>query len=196
MAKHIVKCPFCGQNFDVGKEEFVKVYGGRRYAHPECAKQKEEQEQELIKQKEEKALTKKQKDEQKTQEQKDKEALEEYVKKLFNETYVNPRARKQINTYVNDYNYTYSGILKALIYFYEIKHGNIEKAHGSLGIVPYIYKDSYNYYYSLWLAQQANKDKDIKAFAPTEAKVIVIPVPKKCPRKRPVFTFLDETEII
>ena len=40
MAKHIVKCPFCGQSFDANSEEFVKI--GRRYAHANCYKQAEE----------------------------------------------------------------------------------------------------------------------------------------------------------
>lgn len=184
MAKHLVKCPFCGQVFDASVEPFIKI--GRRYAHPECYEKS--QEQAKAKAQAEFNIKKKEK----TQEEIDKEKLEKYVMQLFDESYVNPRVRKQINTYVNEYNYTYSGILKALIYFFEIKHGSKEKARGSLGIVPYIYQDSYNYYYNLWLAQEANKDKDIQAYAQKEAKVIVIPVPKKCPRKRPVFTFLDE----
>ena len=41
--------------------------------------------------------------------------------KLLGENYINPRVRKQLNQYVEEYNYTYSGMLKALIYFYEVK---------------------------------------------------------------------------
>ena len=31
---------------------------------------------------------------------------------------------------MQDYDYTYSGILRTLKYFYEVKHGDWEKGHG------------------------------------------------------------------
>ena len=130
-------------------------------------------------------------EQQKSQEIKDKEALEKYIMKMFNETYVNARVRKQINTYIADYNYTYSGILKALIYFFEIKGNSIDKANGGIGIVPYVYKDAYNYYYNLWLANQKNNDKIIEEYVPI-IKEIKIPVPQRKIKKRNLFSFLDK----
>lgn len=111
-------------------EPYIKV--NRRYAHVECADKAEEV---------------------RSQEDKDKEALEQYIKQLFNEDYVNPRIRKQINDYINNYNYTYSGIQRSLQYFYEVKGHSLEKANGGIGIVGYVYSDAYNYYYNLWLAK-------------------------------------------
>ena len=81
--------------------------------------------------------------------------------KLLGENYINPRVRKQLNQYVEEYNYTYSGMLKALIYFYEVKGNSVEKANGGIGIIPWIYKDAYNYYYNLWMIKQRNEDKNI-----------------------------------
>jgi hypothetical protein len=130
-------------------------------------------------------------EQQKSQEIKDKEALEKYIMKMFNETYVNARVRKQINTYIADYNYTYSGILKALIYFFEIKGNSIDKANGGIGIVPYVYKDAYNYYYNLWLANQKNNDKIIEEYVPI-IKEVRIPVPQRKIKKRNLFSFLDK----
>lgn len=92
----------------------------------------------------------------KTQEQQDKEDLEAYILKLFNVDFIDARTRKLINQYtdpIGDYRYSYSGIRKALTYFYEVKKNDIKRANGSIGIVPYIYRESYEYYYSLWLAQ-------------------------------------------
>ena len=66
--------------------------------------------------------------------------------------YVDARIQLQIKQYINDYNFTYSGIRKALIYFYEIKGNSIDKANGGIGIVPYVYKNAYNYYLALWQA--------------------------------------------
>lgn len=91
----------------------------------------------------------------KTKEQRDKEALEAYIKKLFNTEYVPTRAQTQIKGMMNDKDktYTYSGILKSLKYWYEVKHGSIEKANGGVGIVPHIYDDARRYYFAIWQAQ-------------------------------------------
>ena len=96
-----------------------------------------------------------------------------------------------MNDYIKEYQYTYSGMLKALVYFYEVKGNNKNKANGGIGIIPFIYKDAYNYYYNLWMIQQSNKDKNVFDYVP-KLKEIKIPIPKKEPRKRSVFTFLDE----
>ena len=56
--------------------------------------------------------------------------------KLFNSDYVYAKIQKQIKDYVTNYNYTYSGIHKALVYYYEVK-GNVfdeGKAQGGIGI--------------------------------------------------------------
>ena len=112
MAKHIVKCAICGMSFDANVEPFVKV-SSRRYAHQKCSENKEENLSQI---------------------EKDKEALDQYIMKLFNITYIDPRIRKQIKQYIEEYHYTYSGVLKALIYHYEIKGGDIDKANGALGM--------------------------------------------------------------
>lgn len=114
---------------------------------------------------------------------------------LFNYDYVPPRAKKQINHFIQEYNYTYSGMLKALVYFYEIKGGSIEDAHDGIGILPYIYQDAYNYYYNLWLAKQKNEDKELERYKPRVIEVKIAP-PKREVYKRKLFTFLDEEEVI
>ena len=171
MAKHIVKCAICGMSFDANVEPFIKV-SSRRYAHQKCSENKEENLSQL---------------------EKDKEALDQYIMKLFNITYIDPRIRKQIKQYIEEYHYTYSGVLKALVYHYEIKGGDIDKANGALGIVPYVYQKAYNYYYSLWEAQQKNKEKIIEHYVP-KVKEIIIPVPERKIKKRKNFSFLDEEE--
>jgi hypothetical protein len=124
-------------------------------------------------------------------EEQDKIALENYIMKMFNTTYIDPRIRKQIKQYVEDYHYTYSGIHKSLTYFYEIKGNSIDKANGGIGIVPYIYQKAYQYYFSLWEAQQKNKDVVIEEYVPI-VKEIIIPPPQRKTKKRKLFTFLDE----
>lgn len=130
-------------------------------------------------------------DEIKAQEEKDKQELDDYIIKLLKIDFVDARIRKQINKYVEEYNYTYSGIKKALIYFYEIKGNNIEKANGGIGIVPYVYKNAFDYYFALWQAQQQNQDKVISDYQPKIVEV-TIPRPQRKIKKRKLFTFLDE----
>jgi hypothetical protein len=111
--------------------------------------------------------------------------------KLFNYDYVPPRAKRQINQFIQEYNYTYSGMLKALVYFYEIKGGDRDAAHDGVGIIPFIYQDAYNYYYNLWLAKQKNENKELEKYIPQTIE-IRIPVPQRNVKKRSLFTFLDE----
>lgn len=82
-------------------------------------------------------------------------------------------------------------MLKALIYFYEIKGGDIEQAHDSIGILPYIYNDAKQYYFNLWTAQQKNNLKNIEQFKPEVVEVHISP-PQRNIQKRKLFSFLDE----
>lgn len=168
MATHWVICVYCGERFDASKEPYVKV--GRRYAHEHCAKQHENN------------LTK---------EEKDKQALEEYIKKLFQYDYIPLKVKRQLDEYTKDYKYTYSGILKTLIYYYTVQHGDVKKANGGIGIVPYVYQQAHDYYYSIWLANQRNTGVENY-----QAEVIEyrIKEPKPKPKRRKLFSFLDREE--
>lgn len=167
-AKHIVKCKYCGEQFDTNIEPFVKI--SNRYAHEKCS---QEHEANI------------------SQEEKDKQALEEYIKKLFNIKSLDGKIKKQIKDYIEKDHYTYSGIQRSLVYFFEVKQNDISKANGGIGIVGYIYQNAYNYYYALWEARQRNADKDIETYIP-KVKEIVIKMPKVKIKKRKLFSFLDE----
>lgn len=172
MAKqHLVKCKYCGKVFDANIIPFEKP-ASNRYAHKTCYTQF------LEKQKQEEA---------------DRNALYEYIDKLFQGKYNIAGVNSYIKKYREEYNFTYSGIHKALVYFYEVKGGSLEKSNGNIGIVPYVYKDAFNYYYSIWEANQKNENKVIADYLPEE-KIIKIPVPQRNLRQRELFTFLDEEE--
>ena len=217
---HIVLCPYCKQKFDRDKEEYALI-SARRYSHAACMLREAEKDPTYIKKEIidpldnvkcaycQNSMSKKDTDcimignnkyvhracqelEEK-REKTDKEQLEDYIKELFNITYIDPRIRAQIKKYVEEFNYSYSGIKKALIYHYEIKHGDRSKANGGIGIVPFVYENAYNYYYSLWLAKQKNKDIKIEQYT-QKVKEIVIPRPQTKIKKRPLFTFLDQEE--
>ena len=102
----------------------------------------------------------------------------------------------QVKTFKEQYNYTYSGMYKALKYFYEIKGNDIKKANGGIGIIPYIYKQAQDYFLALWEAQQKNESKIevIQSYVP-QVKEIRIKRPQLKPRRKDLFTFLDEEEV-
>ena len=58
-------------------------------------------------------------------------------------------------------------------------------------IVPYIYQESFNYYYSLWEAQQRNEVKEIEQYKPQIVE-ITINRPLRPIKQKKRFIFLDE----
>lgn len=152
--------------FDCNSEPFIKPRANR-YAHKNCEQHFENS---------------------KSQEERDLEQLTAYIKHLF----VNPNQRvwKQVKEY-RQQGYTYSGMYKTLVWWFEIKHGDIEKAHGGIGIIPYVYQEASQYYYALYLAQIVNQDADIEHLAEkTREFVIASPVPKR--KSRRLFKFKEE----
>lgn len=171
-SKHMVKCSVCGEYFDAETTPYEKTHKGRRYAHVYCIEHRDE----LI-----------------SQDQKDKEQLEGYLKEILQVEQLTPRFYKSLNDFIKLYNYTYKGIFQALVYFIEIKQNDKSKITESLGIVPYIYKDAYNYFFALWEARQKNEVKVIDKYKP-DVEEVTIPRPQAKVTKRKLFTFLDEDE--
>ena len=163
MAKHLVKCAICGETFDTNLIQAVK-HGARRYAHYSCEPSGElvplgpDADPELQK-------------------------LKEYIDKIYGDKANWALINKQIKKFKEENNYSYSGMLKSLVYFYEIKRQPIDKSQGGIGIVPFVYQDAYNYYYSLFIAQQANQNKSLF----TQIKEIIIKPPQKRGKKRKLF---------
>ena len=86
----------------------------------------------------------------------DKEELTIYLIKLFKlkDDYILPRYMKQLSQYEKQYNW------------YEVKKNPVDTDRG-VGIIPYIYKNAYDYYYALWQADQQNQQiKDFKKYIP------------------------------
>lgn len=165
----IIECIYCKKQLNKQTDNYVKVRQSL-YAHKECAEA-------------EAARTK-------TED----EILENYICNLLSLDFLSPRIKKQITQYKNQYHYTANGILKALVYFYEVKNNDIKKSNDGIGIVPYVYLEAFNYYYALWQAQQTNQDKVISNYVPKEIEV-VIPVPTKENKMKRLFSFLDKDEI-
>lgn len=172
MAKYVT-CVKCGQRFDREKYPAVLV-SPRRYAHALCAGTLSPEE---------------------AKKERERKELEEYIIKLFELEHMDGRITLQIQKYMQDHpEYTYSGIKKTLEYFYEVKGNStkVAKANGNtIGIVPWEYTKAKQYYYNQWLLSQKNSDKDIQEYVPKIREITIQP-PKREPKKRRVFTFLDE----
>lgn len=155
---HYVICSICGKKFNRDVVQAVRT-GARRYAHIEC----DPNNTDLIplEQKEDSDLIK----------------LKNFINELYGKEANWALINKQIKTFTLENNYSYSGILKSLIYFYRIKNNSIDKSNGGIGIVPFIYKDAYNYYYSLFSAQEQNKNIDINKIT-SKIKEITIKSPR------------------
>lgn len=170
---HLAKCKYCGIQFDRDKEPWVEV-SARRYAHKVCY---------------EKAMGGlSPEDKAQKEEEEDLKKLENYIMVLFNESFISAKIRKQILDYRKNYGYTYSGILKTLQWWFGIKKNSVESANDGIGIVPFVYKQALDYYYSLYLADIANESfKDYKP----EVVEITIKSPRAEKRNRRKFKLTE-----
>lgn len=167
-----VKCPICGEQFYREDEPFVKIKN--RYAHKKCFEA-----QEIAK----------------DEETKEKDLLYSYISKIFNDTANYARINKQISEYLKQ-GYSYKGMRKTLIYWFDVKHGDLSKTNGGIGIIPYIYQDALTYWRGIWEAQQRNKEAIVESSVIVPTIEIHIPTPQRQPVKklRKLFTFLEEGE--
>lgn len=168
---HFVKCSICNEIFDRDKVECVKT-SSRRYAHAKCYNRE---------------------DVNKTEEDKCRDKIFEYTKQLFGEHFNYMKIDTQMKKLIKENHYSYSGILKTLTYWYQVKNGDVSKSFYGLGIVPYVYNDAYNYYFNIWMAQQVNAEKNIEIIKPKEKKVVIIN-PIKKPKKKHLNVFLWDEE--
>ena len=78
--------------------------------------------------------------------------------------------------------------------FYRTDNREMEYDESKIkGIVEYVYKPAYEYYYALWLANQKNEHKLKEQYVP-QVQEIRIPIPQRKVKKRKLFSFLDEEE--
>lgn len=95
----------------------------------------------------------------------ERDALWFYIVRLFNrmENIEEPVSTRNIVLMNNFFKkgMPYKGQLLTLKYFFEVKKSPIEKANGSIGIIPYVYEES-RAYYSKLVAERERINADIK----------------------------------
>ena len=128
-----------------------------------------------------------------TQTEVDKANLNKYLYTLYNGKYDFARTNLLIKKYVTELGFTYSGIHKALIYFYEVQGNAIEdEASRSIGIVPYVYEEAKNYYYKMWSVNKRNSEVNIENYIPKTINITNPQPQRKIKKPKKKFSFLDE----
>ena len=171
MPAHLVKCLYCGKMIDAqpeGKDIVWTKPRVNRYAHVKCGDE----------------VTEKDK-----KEEDDFDELYRYVSQEQGKNFNFVQFKKVVDKWKKDYDYSYSGMLKSLQYFYEVKKNSKEKFKaGSLGIIPFCYVQAYNYYYNLYLASQRAGTGDYKP----PQREIIIDAPKIKVHPPKLFNMEDE----
>jgi len=143
----IKKCYYCGQQFDISKEEWAKPVVNR-YAHQKCY------------------------DENYTEDQANIDAIYAYLTSLLIK-YDYQLCEKQRLSYIKKNGYTNEGILLALKYFYEVKKQSPDRSGNRIGIVPYVYDEAQAYFEELY-KRKKQIAKDAKKIIGKEKKKIII----------------------
>lgn len=157
---HLVKCAICSRMFDRDKIQAVR-HGSNRYSHYECEPDGEKVELPQPKKKE-------------VKEDSNLKELKNYISLKYGNKANWPLITKQIKDLHDNKKYTYSGMLKSLVYFYDVQNNSIEKSNGGIGIIDYVYKQAYNYYLSIFMARQNSQEIEFKPVI----KEYIIPIPK------------------
>lgn len=130
MAKHNVKCRICGEYFDAQLKDLDIVYvmpSKGWYYHKKCydgwkKSTPDEDEQWKLR-------------------------IYDYLAHDIKISYNYFKCEKFLEGFIKrDKKGTYKGCFFALKYFYEIEHGDRSKANGGVGIIPYIYSRSVEYW--------------------------------------------------
>lgn len=172
MAKKMCKCAICGIQFDRNAIQAVR-HGARRYAHRDCFP-----EGELVPM------------EKSTTEDPDLITLKNYIERIYGTKANWALINKQIKKFHLENKYSYSGILKSLIYFYEVKHNSVDGSNGGIGIVEYTYDQAYQYYLAIFMAQQNNEDKTLV----TKVKEFIIKPPHQRGTKNSLLDWAEDED--
>lgn len=179
---HYVKCYYCNETFDRDKKPCIEIINDKtknkpRWAHEACAK-----------------INGYIKPPEMTQNEQDYLELENYIKKLFKKDYLNAKIINQIYTYKNTYNYSYSGMLKCLKWWYEKEQHQTEDANEGIGIIPFIWDRVYNYYKEIFDVNQYNEEKIVTLNHKTKIVTIPPPSPRISSFSKKEFKLLEEEE--
>lgn len=151
--KNLKICYYCGETFDITKEEF-RMATVNRYAHVECYNKNYNPDDDFIPE------------------------IYDFLKEEVLISYDFLQCEKQRKLFITKFGYTNEGILNALKYFYKVKKQSPEKSGNRIGIVPYVYSEAKEYYETLE-KKQKQLTKIVNKQQKQKAKVVNIALPEK-----------------
>lgn len=173
---HYCICKNCGERFDRDKIPFVEA-GKRRYAHAVCP----ENPKPYVAEKP-------------PAEKSERVQFTDYVQDLFGKENCNwGMIAKQMKQYTEEYHYTYSGMQKTLEWYYNVQKKPKNNKNGGIGIIPYNYKQAYDYYYKIFQAEQINQNIEVTEAKQTEIK-IAKPVRKPARRIKTIEIHMEDCD--
>lgn len=139
MAEYICECQICHVR-DIKRSEMVEevdyIHKGTKYYHKKCydnwKKAQPDNDEDYV------------------------DLIYDYIARDLKVTYDYWVCEAQRKKFLKE-KMTNKGILFALKYFYDIKHGDWEKGHGGIGIVPFVYNDARAY----WSARERHSEGTI-----------------------------------
>lgn len=114
----MAKCLYCGKEFSPDTEPYQKPRVNR-YAHESCCTWDND---EYVK-----------------------DRIKLYLREKFGDSYSGPKITRQLDKFEKE-GMKPRQIYSAIVYWFEVKHGDISKAMGGIGIIPHIYQESIEYY--------------------------------------------------
>ncbi len=100
---------------------------------------------------------------------KDKMKLDAYICKTFQLKSPGPTNNILIKKYKEEKGYSFTGMLNALKYFYEIKKHPTDKSEERVGIIPYVYNDAQEYF----RIQEEKNNRTSKSNNTKEEQIVV-----------------------
>ena len=88
----------------------------------------------------------------------EKNELIKYICQLYNLSEIPYAIDKQIDNFVAQLGYTYTGIQKTLYYFYELSRNNVDNHTSTIGIVPYYYEEAKKFFNTVHDSNELNKE--------------------------------------
>ena len=182
---HIVHCRVCKQKIDLDSSHDWVMPATNWYYHSKCYA-------DWIKRKGERALSVERTEEEWFS------LLKDYVYRDIKLPGIDwAKITSQWNNFLKTKKFTPKGIYFAVIYFYEVQHGNAEMAKGGIGIVSNIYYDSAQYWSNLEVKRKGILEEVVQQIAIRQNRpILTIKEPNKA-RNRLKYSLddiLEETD--
>ena len=158
---HIVHCRICKREIDIDASHEWIMPSTNWYYHPNCYESR-------IKQKGERAVS--------VERTSDEwfSLLKDYIYRDIKIPGLDwSKVSSQWKNFLKTKNFTPKGIYFAVLYFYEVQHGNVELAKGGIGIVSNIYNESAQYWANLENKRKGTLENIVKQMAARQNRPIL-----------------------